>query len=104
MKSHREAPEPQLVITAPTPHGIKIAHEVKARTTLGVLTTLIAQAEHNLILVAPFMQIGEGLSREPLAGALISALQRGVIVDLASTRVGLDSLDRDMLRGTAKSY
>lgn len=104
MKSSKEAPEPQLVITTPTPQNLKIAHEVKARTTLGVLTTLIAQAERDLVLVAPFMQIGEGLSKEPLAGALISALKRGVMVSLASTRAGLDSLDRNMLRRTAKSY
>ncbi len=104
MKPSQESSEPQLVITVSPPHGIKIAHKVRARTTLGVLTTLIAQAEQSLVLVAPFMQIGEGLSKEPLEGALIGALKRGVIVDLASTGTSLDSLDRSKLRSTAKKY
>ena len=104
MKQSKDLSESQLVITVPSPYGIKIAHKVKARTTLGVLTTLIAQSQQNLILVAPFMQIGEGLNKEPLAGALIEALKRGVIVDLASTGAGLDSLDRDKLRSAAKKY
>lgn len=94
----------QLVITAPEPDGIRIAHEVGARTTLGVLTTLIAQAKHTIVLAAPFMQPREGLSKDPLASALASALKRGVIVDLASTRDSLDTLDRDKLRNIAKKY
>lgn len=104
MRSYGEQSNPQLVITVPNPEAIKIAHEIKARTTLGVLTTLIAQAKRSLVLVAPFMQIGEGLSKEPLAGSLESALKRGVTVDLASTNAGLDSLDRDKLRSLAKKY
>lgn len=104
MKIFKGAAEPQLVITVPSPHNIKVAHDVKARTTLGVLTTLISEAERNLVLAAPFMQIGEGLNKDPLAGALREALKRGVMVDLASTSLGLDSLDRDSLRSFAKRY
>jgi phosphatidylserine/phosphatidylglycerophosphate/cardiolipin synthase-like enzyme len=50
------------------------------------------------------MQASEGLSKEPLAGALVGALQRGVVVDLASTGSSLDSLDRDRLRNMATKY
>jgi phosphatidylserine/phosphatidylglycerophosphate/cardiolipin synthase-like enzyme len=100
----KSLPDIQLVITAPDPDGSQIAHDVKARTTLGVLTTLIAQAQKTIVLAAPFFQQDEGLSQEPLAGALITALKRGVIVDFASTRAGLDTLDREMLRGIASGY
>jgi phosphatidylserine/phosphatidylglycerophosphate/cardiolipin synthase-like enzyme len=94
----------QLVITVPDPDGSQIAHDVKARTTLGVLTTLIAQSQKTLVLAAPFFQQNEGLNQEPLAGALIGALKRGVIVDFASTKAGLDTLDREMLRSLTSSY
>ncbi len=92
----------QIVITVPGSNGLRIAHEVGTRTTLGVLTTLIAQAEHSLVLAAPFMQTGEGLNQEPLAGALLTALSKGVAIDLASTGAGLDTLDKVRLRNAAK--
>jgi len=69
-----------------------------------VLTTLIAQAQQALVLAAPFLQEREGLNRDPLDGALIGALKRGVVVDLASTAAGLDLLDRDKLRAAATGY
>ncbi len=99
-----EQKEVQIVITMPGSDGMRIAHQIGARTTLGVLTTLIAQAQHSLVLAAPFMQPGEGLNQEPLAGALITALKRGVIVDFASTGLGLDTLDRIKLHTAAKGY
>src|SRR5690349_4028838 len=99
-----EQPDVQIVITVPGTDGMRIAHELGTRTTLGVLTTLIAQAEHTLVLAAPFMQAGEGLNQEPLAGALMTALKRGVIVDFASTGLGLNTLDRNKLHNVAKGY
>jgi phosphatidylserine/phosphatidylglycerophosphate/cardiolipin synthase-like enzyme len=104
VKPQREAQNIQLVISAPISDISKIAHDIGVRTTLGVLTTLIAQAEDHLILAAPFMQSDEGLNQEPLMGALIAALQRGVVIDFASTRTSLDTLDRDKLRVVAKRY
>lgn len=104
MNLQREQPNIQLVISAPASDVARIAHDVGARTTLGVLTTLIAQAESYLVLAAPFMQPDEGLNQEPLQGALVTALKRGVIVDFASTRISLDTLNRDKLRSIAKRY
>lgn len=104
MKFPLELSNVQLVITVAEPDGIRIAHEVGARTTLGVLTTLVAQAERSLILAAPFIQAGAALNQEPLASALVSALQRGVTVDIASTRESLDTLDRPRLCSQAKTY
>ncbi len=104
MKSHNQISEPQLVITTPASYSVEFAHKVRARTTLGVLTTLIAQSERHLVLVVPFMQVNEGLSKEPLAGALAAALKRGVSVELASTGKGLDTLNRDRLQKAAKKY
>lgn len=100
----KSASDIQLVITAPDSDNSQIAHDVQARTTLGVLTTLIAQAQKTILLAAPYFQQNEGLNQEPLAGALISALKRGVLVDFASTRAGLDTLDREMLRSVATGY
>jgi phosphatidylserine/phosphatidylglycerophosphate/cardiolipin synthase-like enzyme len=104
MKPKSEQPNIQLVISAPVTELGRIAHDVGVRTTLGVLTTLIAQAEDHLVLAAPFMQPGEGLNQEPLMGALAAALKRGVIVDFASTRISLDTLNREKLRKVAKRY
>lgn len=98
------AKQPQIVITSPGPGAIHLAHNVRARTTLGVLTTLIAQSKTHLVIASPFVQANEALSKEPLAGALREALKRGVGVEIASTRQGLDNLDRSTLIDTATNY
>src|SRR5207244_363595 len=53
---------------------------------------LMAQAQRHVVIAAPFLQIGHGLSNGPLADALRAALQRGVSVDVVSTRHGLETL------------
>jgi len=79
----------QLVITAPEPYGAALAHRMRCRMTLGVLTQLLAQAKRYVVIAAPFMQAGYGLSSGTLADALQAALQRGVNVDVAGTGQGL---------------
>lgn len=98
------AKQPQIVITSPGPDAIHLAHDVRARTTLGVLTTLIAQSKKHLVIASPFVQANEALSKEPLAGALREALKRGVGVEIASTRQGLDNLDHSALVDAATNY
>ncbi len=89
-------PEPpaELVVTAPEPFGASLAYRARCRTTIGVLTQLIAEAERHVIIAAPFMQSGYGLSSGTLADALRSALHRGVDVDVLSTGQSLRTIDR----------
>lgn len=82
----------QLVITAPEKHGVDLAEETKCRTTRGVITQLFAQAEKKVVISAPFLQTGTGLSGGSLKTSLDSALGRGVDVDVVSTRRGLKTL------------
>lgn len=83
----------QLVITAPDPYGAALAYRMKCRMTLGVLTQLLAEAQQYVIISAPFMQPGYGLSSGTLAEALQAALQRGVNVDVVGTAQGLRTLN-----------
>lgn len=82
----------ELVITAPEPYGLTLAYKTGCRTTLGVLTMLMAQAQRYVVIAAPFLQVGYGLSDGPLAYALQAALQRGINVDVVSTKHGLQTL------------
>src|SRR5512136_2264985 len=92
----------QLVITAPEPYGAALAHRMRCRMTLGVLTQLLAQAKRYVVIAAPFMQAGYGLSEGVLADALRSALRRGVSVDVVSTGQSLQTLDVAWLRQDAQ--
>ena len=92
----------QLVITAPEPYGAALAHRMKCRMTLGVLTQLLAQAKRSVVIAAPFMQAGYGLSSGTLADALQAALQRGVHVDVVGTGQGLRTLDTTWLSQSAQ--
>ena len=96
--------EPQIVITSPGPQAERLAHNVRARTTLGALVTLIAQSQKHLIIASPFVQADEALGKEPLDGALRETLRRGVGVEIASTKEGLDNLNRTELFKIAKNY
>lgn len=82
----------ELVITAPYDEQAQLAYEVGARTTLGVLTTLIAQASRKLTIISPFVQPNESLDREPLQSALESAISKDIHIEIASTQKGLDAL------------
>jgi|SRR5579862_5218252 len=87
----------ELVLTAPDPFGPTLAYRVRCRSTLGVLTELILDARSHIIIAAPFMQPGHGLSAGPLTDALRSALRRRVDVDVLGTASGLDTIDRARL-------
>lgn len=92
----------ELVITAPEPYGLELAYQTRCRVTLGVLTTLMAQARNHVVISAPFLQAGYGLSDGPLAYALRAALNRGVDVDIVSTKLGLQVLNATDLRQGAR--
>jgi phosphatidylserine/phosphatidylglycerophosphate/cardiolipin synthase-like enzyme len=82
----------QLVITAPEPYGSELAYRTKCRTTLGVLIELLAQAKNHVVISAPFLQAGAGLTGEPLSWAVQAALDRGVHIDVVSTGASLRTL------------
>ena len=46
----------EFVITVPEPLGAELAYNTRARTTLGVLTQLIAGARQKIVLAVPFIQ------------------------------------------------
>ena len=82
----------EFVITIPEPFGAELAYKTRARTTLGVLTQLIAGARQKIILAAPFIQAERSLTEGSLAEALQAALLRGVRLDIVSTGQSLQSL------------
>ena len=84
----------EFVITVPEPFGAELAYKTRARTTLGVLTQLIAGARQKIVLAAPFIQVERSLIDGPLAEALQAALLRGVQIDIVSTGQSLQSLRR----------
>lgn len=87
----------EFVVTVPEPFGAMMAYRTRCRTTLGVFTQLINEAEHYVIISAPFMQAGYGLSSGVLADALRSALRRGLDVKLLSTGQSLQTVDYNYL-------
>ncbi len=90
--ARRDSRDVELVVTVPDALGGEIAREFSLRTTLGVLTELIASAKQHVVMGAPFIQGAEGLLAEPLATALRSALERGVRIDIVSTGASLEGL------------
>ena len=91
----------ELVITPPEPFGVVLADRTNCRTTLGVLTQLLVQAEQRVVISAPFLQQGYGLSGGPMAVALKGALVRGCHVDIVSTRRSLTTLNAASFRDGA---
>ena len=85
-------PKAQLVITTPQKYGIDLAAYAECRTTLGILTQLFAHAKERVVVAAPFLQQGAGLSSGPLKTTLDATLRRGVDVNVASTRRSLETL------------
>jgi phosphatidylserine/phosphatidylglycerophosphate/cardiolipin synthase-like enzyme len=85
-------PKVQLVITTPPKYGIDLAAYAECRTTLGILTELFAHARKRVVIAAPFLQQGAGLSEGALKTTLEATLQRGIHVDVASTHRGLETL------------
>jgi phosphatidylserine/phosphatidylglycerophosphate/cardiolipin synthase-like enzyme len=87
----------ELVVTVPEPFCSELAYRTRCRTTIGVLTQIITEAERHIIIAAPFMQTGYGLSSGTLSIALRTALQRGVNVDILSTGQSLQTINRESL-------
>lgn len=95
-------PRVEFVITAPAPYGAEMAYRARARTTLGVLTQLIAQAQQCVVIATPFISLGEGTEADLLTDALRAALQCGVSVDVVSTGEGLQAVNVRELRRMAR--
>jgi phosphatidylserine/phosphatidylglycerophosphate/cardiolipin synthase-like enzyme len=93
-----------LVITAPADMIGPLAYNARCRQTLGVLTELIATASDRLIISAPFLQPGAGISAGVLNAALRAALRRGVAVELVTTGQSLSGLDIASFRSTAPGH
>lgn len=87
----------QLVITPPSVFGAAFAERFQFRMTLGVFTQLLAEARRQVIISAPYLQQGYGLSSGSIADATQAALRRGVNVDVMSTKRGLESIDQSWL-------
>lgn len=94
----------ELVITAPPPFGAALAHHARCRLTLGVLTQLIAEAKKRVVIAAPYLQPGYGLSGGPIALALEAAASRGVQFDIVSTGQSLRSLALPVNAGGMQFY
>jgi phosphatidylserine/phosphatidylglycerophosphate/cardiolipin synthase-like enzyme len=86
-----------LVITAPAEMIGPLAYSARCRQTLGVLTELIASASDRLIISAPFLQPGAGISTGVLNSAIKAALLRGVKVELVTTGQSLSAFDKTAL-------
>ncbi len=85
-------PQVQLVITTPAKYGADLAEYAECRTTLGILTQLFVSARKRVVVAAPFLQEGAGLSGGALKDTFAATLRRGVDVDVVSTRHGLETL------------
>lgn len=63
----------ELVLTVPQTLGSEMAYLAQARTTLGALTQMVAQAQNELVMAAPYIK-GEIFGQ----GILYTALQHAV--------------------------
>jgi len=83
----------ELVLTIPQSLGPEIAYLAHARTTLGALTQMVAQAQHELVMAAPYIN-GSIFDEGILQNALQYAVEkRQVQLSIVSTG---ESLDRFM--------
>ncbi len=73
------------------------AERFRFRMTLGVLTQLLVEARSRVIITSPFFQSGFGLSSGSIAEATEAALNRGVNLDILSTRRSLETVNRSLL-------
>lgn len=82
----------EVVITPPEQYGTQLAYNIRARTTLGVFTQLIAQANNHILIASPFIQTYHGFTESPIKSALIYALDRNVHIDIVTTGAGIEIL------------
>jgi len=87
----------ELVITPPKQYGDQLAQRMSARTTLGVLTQLVAGAEVHIMIASPFFQASEGVEANPLASALKFATYGVLIWRLSVPEKELQRLKMDGL-------
>ncbi len=81
--------EPEIVLTAPPELNAGQFLRSPYRETLGAITQLVAGARRHIILGSPFLEFKEVLCVGPIGGALAAAMNRGVRVDLVSTKANL---------------
>jgi phosphatidylserine/phosphatidylglycerophosphate/cardiolipin synthase-like enzyme len=99
--NHSRELEAELVITAPEPYAASLAYATRCRSTLGVLVQLFAEAEKNVVIAAPFVDVNEIFAVGILSSAIKSALTRGVSVDFLSTKPNIEALG---IRRFAESF
>jgi phosphatidylserine/phosphatidylglycerophosphate/cardiolipin synthase-like enzyme len=80
----------ELVVTAPAQWAQTLAYRTGCRTTIGAIVQLVASAQREVLIAAPFIQRGLGGSGQ-IDAALRSALERGVRIRIVSTSRGLQS-------------
>jgi putative cardiolipin synthase len=102
VQPQQEWPAVEVVVTVPEALGPAFVSRFGMRTTLGVLTELLARAKRQVVLGAPFVQGEAGLFAGPLGMALRACLERGIRVDLISTGASLAGLDLRDLRRVAE--
>lgn len=82
----------EVVVTPPEQYGTQLAYNIRARTTLGVFTQLIARANSHILIASPFVQTYHGFSESPIKSALMFALDRNVCLDIVTTGTGMGIL------------
>lgn len=81
----------ELVLTLPQSLGPEMAYLARARTTLGALTQMVAQAQHELVMAAPYIK-GDIFGQGILQNALQYAVEkRQVELSIVTTGESLDS-------------
>lgn len=82
----------ELVLTLPESLGPEMAYLARARTTLGALTQMVAQAQRELVMAAPYTK-GDIFGQGILQNALQHAVEkRHVELNIVTTGESLDSL------------
>lgn len=82
----------ELVLTLPQSIGPEMAYLARARTTLGALTQMVALAQHELVMAAPYIKggiVGEGILQDALQHAVE---KRYVELNIVTTSESLNSL------------
>lgn len=81
----------ELVLTLPQSLGPEMAYLAHARTTLGALTQMVAQTQHELVMAAPYIT-GDIFGQGILQNALQHAVEkRHVELSIVTTGESLDS-------------
>ena len=82
----------EFVITLPESLGAEIAYLARARTTLGALTQMVAQAHQELVMAAPYIRGADIFGQGILQSALQYAVEnRKVKLTIVTTGESLDS-------------